>query len=105
MPEPRYAINRADEPLEGLDGDCWEFHMEVPPELVDALQGATPEQMQEFAYAAVCLMLGPESEIAMVESASGMGWWFAGQMGDHANGDTRAEALRALAQKVKGETK
>jgi len=47
MGEARYAIQRADEPLEGLDGECWEFHMEVPAELVDALKGATLKQMQE----------------------------------------------------------
>ena len=94
----RYAIYRADEPLDGLDGECWEFRMEVPPELVEALTGATPEEMQEAADAIVCLKAGLKS----LKKYTTGDW--GGTVAGHASGvcATRAEALRALAEQVKG---
>ena len=69
----------------------------LPPALVEALQDATPAQMQEFADAAVCLSLSPKSEIVFVGED-----WYAGYLADEERGDTRAEALRALAEAVNG---
>jgi len=74
----------------------------IPESLVDALRKATPEQLQEIADAAVCLMAGlrtlePVSVVGKMEYKAVM------PSGQSAYGDTRAEALQALVKAVKGE--
>ena len=86
----------------------WVEDCEIPPEqaalgalqldLVSALQGATPEQMQEIADAVVLLKTGPMAEITTVYGR----WHAVDGQGRQGSGDTRAEALRALAEQVKG---
>lgn len=84
---------------------------EVPPELVEALQGATPEQMQEAADLVTCARAGIELLECNRFSGIAQDWSARLHGAQEVVGSSRAsvlhelaEALRALAEAVKGET-
>lgn len=81
--------------------------MEVLPELVDALRSATPEQTQEIADYAFVATRFPDfvaQEFTSTGSEGARSHWRVSVDREHwLEGDTRAEALRELAETLKPE--
>ncbi len=71
----------------------------IPESIVERLKGATPEQMQEAADAAYILQ--NRQELHVWFSKASECWWAQSEVASSQPGDTRAKALRALAEQVK----
>lgn len=85
----------------------WIGTIPIPPAFVDALRGATEEQMQEIADYTFVATRFPDFVVQEFTSSGSAGtrhhWRMSAGREHRVQRDTRAEALHALAESVKGE--
>jgi hypothetical protein len=104
MPDERYAICKEAavyDVRQGVYHDRWERIGSIPLDLVEALKGATPEQMQEAADYILCSQAGLHA-LNCLDSTPGAEEWAASADLLDGWGGTCGLALHALRESIEG---